>query len=148
MTNIFKIKWPSLNKEVRCRKIEHNQHIFDWWIEQLPIKALQGHTMAAGEALLLVSVPLNVPVNWEIRNESIEEIRLQKEGRLTIFMGNGTSTGIVLKYGKVTEDMKYPTFAEVIEDDLHILKEIGKKQWESILFTKKIILAEFTTMED
>jgi hypothetical protein len=148
MANVFKIKWPNLNKEVRCKKIEHNQHIFHWWVEQLPIKSLQGHTMAAGEALLLVSVPLNVPVNWEIRSETMEEIRLQKEGRLTIFMGNGTSTGIVIKYGKVTEDMKYPTFAEVIEDDLHILKEVGEKQWDSMLFTKEIILAEFSTMED
>jgi len=148
MADIFKIKWSTLDKEVRCKKIEHNQFIFDWFVKQFPIKALQGHTMAAGEALMLVSVPLKEALNWKPRSEAMEEIRAQKEGRITMFMGNGTSTGIVIKYGKITEDMSYPTFAEVIEEDLPILKKVGEQQWNAMLFTKEIIIAEFCKMED
>lgn len=147
MADDFKIKWDVLKKEVRCRKIEHNQFLFDWFVGQLPIRSLQGHTMAAGEALLLVSVPLNAPVNWEPRTEVVEEIRRQQEGRITLFMGNGTSAGLVIKYGRITEDMSYPTFAEVVEEDLPVLKEVGAAQWQSMLISKQIIIAEFCKAE-
>ena len=143
MADTFKIKWDALDKEVRCGKIGHNEFIFDWFVDQLPVRSLQGHTMAAGEALLLVSVPLNAPVNWEPRTEVMEEIRSQNEGRITLFMGNGTSAGFVIKYGRITEDMSYPTFAQVLDDDLPVLKEVGAAQWETMLITKKIIIAEF-----
>jgi len=139
----FRIRWEVLNREVRCRRIEHNQLICDWFIRQLPIRSLQGHTMAAGEALLLVSVPLNSPVNWKPRTEVQEEIRRQKEGRITLFMANGTSAGLVIKYGRITEDMSYPTFAEVVDEDLSVLKEVGEAQWQALLGTKQIIIAEF-----
>jgi hypothetical protein len=143
MAETFKIKWDALDKEVSCRKIEHNHFIFDWFVEQLPVRTLQGHTMAAGEALLLVSVPLNAPVNWQPRTEVQEEIRRQNEGRITLFMGNGTSAGFVIKYGRITEDMSYPTFAQVVDEDLPVLKEVGAAQWKTMLITKKIIIAEF-----
>ena len=143
MAETFLIRWPSLKKQVECRKIEHNHHIFDWWEAQLPIKALQGHLMAAGWGLYFVSVPLNTPVNWEPRTETMEEIRSQKEGRLTFFMGNGLSGGVVAKYGRITEPMWYPTFCEVVEDDLPVLREVGAVQWHSVLATKEIIVAEF-----
>jgi hypothetical protein len=58
-------------------------------------------------------------------------------------MGNGTSAGFVIKYGRITEDMSYPTFAQVVEEDLPVLKEVGAAQWETMLITKKIIIAEF-----
>ena len=148
MADYFKIKWESLGKEVRCKKIEHNQFMFDWFEEQLPVKSMQGHTLAAGWAIMHVSVPLNKPVNWEMRTEVTEVIGEQNEGRVTMFMGNGTSAGLVIKYGRITEDMSYPTFAEVVEEDLGILKEVGEAQWEAILYTKEIMIAEFCKVED
>lgn len=148
MVDDFRIRWDTLDREVRCRPIGHNQFIYDWFLKQLPIRSLQGHTMAAGEALLLVSVPLNAPVSWEPRSEVQEEIRHQKQGRITLFMANGTSAGFVIKYGKITEDMSYPTFAEVVEADLPVLREVGEAQWQSMLVTKQIIIAEFCRAEE
>ena len=148
MAEYFKIKWESLGKEVRCKKIEHNQFMFDWFVDQLPVKSMQGHTLAAGFAIMHVSVPLNKPVNWVPRTEVNELFKQQKEGRVTMFMGNGTSAGILFKYGKITEDMSYPTFAEVVEEDMPILKEVGEAQWNAILYSKEIIIAEFCKVED
>ena len=90
-----------------------------------------------------MAVPLNSPVDWEPRTEKVEEIGRQNKGRFSLFMGNGTSAGFVVPYGRVTEDMSYPTFAEVVPEDMPILCEVGERQWQSMLHTNEIIIAEF-----
>lgn len=146
MADMFKMKVQKLGKEIRFKKIEHNEFIFDWFVEQLPVATLQGHTMAAGLAILNVAVPMNKPVTWVPRSEITEVIGEKKEGRMTMFMGNGTSIGLVIKYGRITEDMSYPTFAEVVEEDMPILREIGEAQWDAMLFSKEIYIAEFVNV--
>ena len=73
MADTFVMRWPSLRKQVRCRKIEHNQHIFDWFEDQLPLKAVQGHTMVSGWNLYNVAVPLKKKTTWKLGSEAMSD---------------------------------------------------------------------------
>ena len=147
MSNSFIMKWPELNKQVVCEKIGHNQEMFDWWVSQLPLHSLVGHIMVAGWGMYAVSVPLHKPTTWIPRTEVVEEIRKQKDGRLDFFMPMGSVTSILIKYGEFTETMSYPTFAQVREADMGILREAGKAVWRAVTKTKDIITIEFIKKE-
>jgi hypothetical protein len=147
MTDSFIMRWPSLNKEIVCEKIGHNQELFDWWVSQLPLRSIMGHIMVAGWGLYAVSVELNKPTTWVPRTEVVEEIRKQKDGRIDFFMPMGGVTSLLIKYGEFTETMSYPTFAQVREQDLPILREVGAVVWHSVIQSKEIIITEYLKAE-
>jgi hypothetical protein len=143
MSSNFIMRWPELNKQVVCEKLSHNQEQFDWWVSQLPLKAVQGHIMVAGWGLYTFTVPLKKRVTWIPRTEVIEEIRFQKDGRIDLFMPMGSVASILVKYGEFTETMSYPTIAQVREDDMVTLREVGAAVWRSEIKTKEIFTVEY-----
>ena len=147
MSDQFIMRWPGLNRQVVCEKLPHNQEQFDWWVSQLPLRAVQGHIMVAGWGLYTFTVPLKKRVTWVPRTEVIEEIRKQKDGRVDFFMPMGTVASILVKYGEFTETMSYPTFAQVREADLPVLREVGAAVWRSEVKTKDIYIVEYLQQE-
>jgi hypothetical protein len=147
MTDTFIMRWPELGRQVVCERLGHNKEQFDWWVSQLPLRAVQGHIMVAGWGLYAFMVPLRQRVTWVPRTEVIEEIRLQKEGRVDLFMPMGSVASILVKYGEFTETMSYPTFAQVREADLPALREVGAAVWRSEVKTKKIYTVEYLKAE-
>jgi hypothetical protein len=147
MSDRFIMRWPELNRQVICEKLSHNQTQFDWWVEQLPLRAVQGHTMVAGWGLCVFSVLLKNKVNWVPSTEVIEEIRFQKNGRVDIINPMGTVANILVKYGEFTETMNYPTFAQVREEDMKVLGEVGAAVWHSYIKTKQIYMVEYLPVE-
>jgi hypothetical protein len=147
MSDQFIMSWPQLNQQIVCEKLPHNREQFDWWISQLPLRAVQGHIMVAGWGLYAFSVPLRQRVTWIPRTEVIEEIRRQKDGRIDLFMPMGSVASILVKYGEFTETMSYPTFAQVRDQDLPVLREVGAAIWRSEVKTKEIITVEYLALE-
>jgi hypothetical protein len=149
MADSFVMRWPSLGTQVRCGKISHNQHIFDWWVEQLPIKALQSHTMVSGWCLSVFFARVKTPWTWELGNEVREDMSLSPDGRIKIQNqpAGGVAT-VLVKYGDRTEDVHDMTFANVLEQDLPTLREAGAAQWKASLYTKEIIIVEFVKDEE
>jgi len=143
MTDTFIMRWPELKQQVVCEKLDHNREQFDWWVSQLPLRAIQGHIMVAGLGLYAFMVPLRQRVSWVPRTEVIEEIRFQKDGRVDLFMPMGSVASILVKYGEFTETMSYPTFAQVREADLPALRAVGAAVWRSEVKTKAIYTVEY-----
>jgi len=149
MADRFIMRWPSLGTQVRCEKIGHNQHIFDWWVEQLPIKSVQSHTMVSGWCLSVVTARIKTPWTWEPGNEVREDLSLSPDGRMKIqSQPAGGVTTFLVKYGDRTEDIHDMTFANVLEEDLPALREAGAVQWKSSVYSKEVIVVEFLKAEE
>jgi hypothetical protein len=149
MADSFIMRWPSLGTQVRCDKIGHNQHIFDWLVEQLPISSVQSHTMVSGWCLSVVTARVKTPWTWELGNEVREDMSLSPDGRIKIQgqPAGGVATFLV-KYAERTENVHDMTFANVREQDLPTLCEAGAAQWKASLYTKEVIIVEFVRDEE
>ncbi len=86
MSDQFLMRWPELRKEVVFNNLNHNQKIFDWWVDQLPLRAVQGHVLVAGWGLSAWNIRLKNFTTWTPRTEVIEEFRTQPDGRVDLFM--------------------------------------------------------------
>jgi hypothetical protein len=143
MANTYIMRWPSLNKQVRCDKIGHNQHIFDWWVDQLPLKAVHEETMVAGWCLYALVIPLKKHTTWKLGTEVREDLSKNPIGRVHMDPSAGEVLESSVKFGENTEYIPTISFAQVREEDLPILKEVGMIVWNRIIQTKEITPVEF-----
>ena len=149
MADRFIMRWPSLGTQVRCDKIDHNQHIFDWWVEQLPIKSIQSHTMVSGWCLSVVTARIKTPWTWQPGEEVREDMSLSPDGRMKIqCQPAGGVTTFLVKYGDRSENIHDMTFADVREEDLPVLRQVGAAQWKSSVYSKEVIVVEFVKAEE
>jgi len=143
MVDTFLMRWPSLGKQVRCEKIDLNPHIFDWWMQQLPLKTVQCHTMVSGRCLYAVSVAVKTQMPWLPGSEAVEDLSLMPVGRVCTFSPVGEVMELVTKYDAATEYMDLISFAQVRAEDFPILREVGAAIWNAVISTKEIILVEY-----
>lgn len=142
------MRWPELGKQVRVRPIAHNRKVFDWFVENLPIRALQGHTVVAGNALFSLNVSFKKAFPWLEKDLAKDNVSTMPTGRFTFFMTVGKVGNISVKWGDMTEPLSYTSWAEVVEEDKPILAEVGKKVWSIFMGIKKpIVHVEFVKVE-
>ena len=148
MAGYFVIRWPSLGKQVRCGGIDLNPGIFEWWVEQLPIKAVQTHTLVSGSVLSTLVVRAPAPYTWEPGTEVTEDSRFVPDGRVKIKRHNVPGVvQVYVKYGPRTEDLQDVSFAQVWEQDLPVLYQVGAAVWKAVMQTKQVIAVEFVKVE-
>jgi hypothetical protein len=148
MSDGFIMRWPELGKQVRVRPIGHNQEVFDWFVENLPIRALQGHTVVAGYALFALNVAFKKAFPWREKDLAKDNVSTMPTGRFTFFMTVGKVGNISVKWGEMTEPLSYVSWAEVVEEDQAILAEVGKTVWDIFMGLKKpIVHVEFVKVE-
>jgi hypothetical protein len=149
LANEFIMKWPSLGKQVRFEKIGHNQHIYDWWMEQLPAAAVQSHTIVSGWCISTLVVPTRTLYPCSPETEVLEDISKAPDGRMKLkhhrVFG---STQVLVKYDERSEDLQDITFANAVEADLEELREVGKAVWKAVMQTKEVIRVEFFKAEE
>jgi hypothetical protein len=144
----FVIRWPGLDKQVRCGGVDLNHEILEWWVEQLPIKAVQTHTLVSGSVLSTLVVRTPAPYTWDLGTEATEDSRFVPDGRIKIKRHNVAGVvQVYVKYGPRTEDLQDISFAQVWEEDLPTLYEVGAEVWKAVMQTKKVIFVEFATAE-
>ena len=150
MSNGFVLRWPSLDQQVRFHSIELNRVLFEWWLKQLPVRAVQTHTLVSGSVLSMTVVRTSTPYTWEMGSEETEDSRFVPDGRLKIKRHNVPPgvVGLYIKYGPRTEDLQDISFAQVWEEDLPILHQVGKAVWKSVMQTKEVIIVEFLKAEE
>lgn len=149
MTDAFIMRWPSLGKQVRFEKIGHNQHVFDWWVEQLPAKAVQSHTIVSGWCLSTLVVRTRAPYPWQPDDEILEDISKAPDGRMKIKHHRVYgSAQVLVKYDERSEDLQDITFANACAEDLVTLREVGRAVWKAVVQTKQVILVEFLKAEE
>ena len=148
MTDTFIMRWPSLRKKVRCQKMKDNRHIFDWFEDQLPLKAVQGHTMVSGWNLYNVAIPLKRRMTWKPGTEVMSDPTKGPDGRMSLSSPSGLVGEMGIRHGVGTEDIDVPDFAQVRPEDLPILREVGAAQWKAVIQTKEVIVVEFVKADE
>jgi len=144
----FIMRFPELQKELRVGPIEHNQAVFRWFVDNLPTRALAGHTVVAGFSLFVINIPVRNPFPWKESDLVIEDISKMPIGRCTFFMTAGKVANVSCKCGEVTEPMSYITWADVVEEDKPALYEVGRAIWKIFMGNKKdIVHIEFVKAE-
>jgi hypothetical protein len=82
-------------------------------------------------------------------SEAPEDSRIVPDGRIKIKRHNVAGVvGLYVKYGPRTENLQDISFAQVWEEDLPILRQVGAAVWKSIMWTKEIVVGEFLAMEE
>jgi hypothetical protein len=148
VSNTFIMRWPSLGKQVRCNKIDGNQHIFDWFEDQLPLKAVQVHTMVSGWNLYNVAVPLKKRMTWKPGSEVMEDPTKGPDGRISLNSPTGLVAEMGIRHGVGTENIDVVNIAQVRPEDLPILREVGAAQWKAVIQTKEVIVVEFVKAKE
>ena len=139
MERILEMEWPEINIKVEAEPLPFNQDLYEFFLDNLPLKGIQSHGVVSGRILYILNLKLKkFPTRrWmEFRMEDLSE---EPVGRVSMFLTAGKVGSIMAKYGYISEPMSYPTIAQVKEADIDKLVEAGEAEWEAIYRTKEII---------
>ena len=145
----FVMRWPELGLEVKCESIGVNEAACEQMVANMPIKAVQGHEMVGGWALHDRSVifgkkPFDLRAS-DLVQETMEEAPV---GRISLLCPQTTGTELLVKYDEMVDNREYVPVAQVVEEDLEVLKKAGRAQWKSATRTKEVITVEFVAGEE
>jgi hypothetical protein len=139
----FLMSFPELNLSVKVEPLANNQNLYDWFLENLPLKGVQSHAVVSGKLIYIMNLRMKKPSPVRYRDLAVEDLSEAKDGRIFIFITAGKVGSISVKYGEVSENMNYPVLAQVRQEDLKNLAKIGEAVWKSIYSTKQVITVEF-----
>ena len=144
----FIMRWPELNRSVRCEGIHENEKALEVFLENLPIRTVQGHEMVGGwmirnRSVLMEKKFFDVPAS-ELKQESMKDAPI---GRISLLFPQGIMTEMLIKYDECKDVRQYVPVAKVVDEDLQTLNEVGKLQWKSATRTKEIYTVEFIREE-
>lgn len=140
----FTMRWPALNLSVDCESCGENEAALRILMENMPIKTVQGHEMVGGWILRNRSVVMNkrffdIPAA-KLTQETMKDAPV---GRISLLFPQGNMTEMLVKYDDCDDFRNYVPVAKVVDQDLEVLKKVGKLQWQSTTHSKQVIVVEF-----
>ncbi|GFG18440.1 hypothetical protein IFM61392_10555 [Aspergillus lentulus] len=122
---------PGLGYTFRARLlVNENPDVVHQVLGQLPLKSVLGHVVIAGETFWTPTRIVHLGRNHMVQRH-----------RGAVYL-NAPGQSICITYGKITESAKINKFAEVFEEDLPKLEEIGK-----LVYQQTVALPRHTLME-
>lgn len=105
---------PSVGLSFRAKLlVKENPDVVEQVLAQLPLKSVLGHVVISGEAIWMPTRIVHLG-----RNNMVQ----RHPGAVYLYAPGQT---ICLTYGRITESANVNKFAEVLEDDLPTLQELG-----------------------
>ena len=143
------IRCEEMDLQIRAKALDHNKKVFDWFCANFPTRYVLSATVVAGLQVYFQKVPmLNTECNWIQEDCLLEYMHEYPVGTFMAFMCAGNVANMTIKAGEQTEPMCYPTFARVIDEDIPVLLEMGRRIWEDQLMNKKVFHADLTVIEE
>ena len=139
----FKMQWPQLGLAVNCEACGKNEDALKVLMDNMPIKTVQGHEMVGGWMLRDRCVYMgkhffDIPAE-DLETECMKDAPI---GRISLQFPQGNCAEMLVKYDQCEDFRSYVPVANVVAEDLEILKKVGKLQWKSATRTKEILLVE------
>lgn len=144
----FLMSFPELNLSVQVEPLAKNQELYDWFLENLPLKGVQSHAVVSGKLIYIMNLRMKKAAPVRYRDLAVEDLSEARDGRIFIFITAGKVGSVSVKYGEVSENMSYPVLAQVRQEGLKNLEKIGAAVWKSIYSTKQVITVEFLRKQD
>lgn len=118
-SNGISFHMPRYDFTVRARWLDSNPRLVDRMKEALPVSALFSHVVVSGQTVGAVT---------RIRYDGAGVMVPRVFGSVFFYQ---PSQKINLCYGEITESAKVNQFAEVIQDDLDALRDLGSRVWSN-----------------
>lgn len=110
---------PSVGLSFRAKLLaQDNPDVVEQVLAQLPLRSVLGHVVISGEAIWMPTRIVHLG-----RNNMVQ----RHPGAVYLYAPGQT---ICLTYGKITESANVNKFAEVVEEDLPTLQELGTLVYE------------------
>ncbi|MBS7700105.1 MULTISPECIES: DUF3830 family protein [unclassified Chelatococcus] len=118
-SEILEFDAPSVGLSFRARLlVEENPDVVAQVLTQLPLKSVLGHVVISGEAIWMPTRIVHLG-----RNNMVQ----RHPGAVYLY---APGQSICLTYGKITESANVNKFAEVFEEDLAKLQQLGTEVYE------------------
>lgn len=132
------VEWPQLNIKVEAILEDvRNADLIDEIWDNLPMEAIQEHAMVTGKSMYC----------W-VPMISLAEIPFQMMIKDTppgvVSYSQKTGNKMIIRYGKVTEDLMTPIVGFIPQEQIHELEKVGETIWESYQTDKKPLIVKFT----
>ncbi|PSH63316.1 hypothetical protein CU102_23890 [Phyllobacterium brassicacearum] len=101
--------------------VNENPDVIEQVLAQLPLQSVLGHVVVSGEAIWMPTRIVHIG-----RNNMVQ----RHPGAVYLYAPGQT---ICLTYGRITESATVNKFAEVFEEDLPILRQLGELVYEQTI---------------
>lgn len=150
----FLMAWPELDVSVECEPLAINRSIYDWWIERMPLRAVQSHALVTGPLIYCLCVWLPERA-LALGADEVTTMQMvdAPPGYGTLGyserggFGGGLIGGLEVTYGQLTEDMPCVYSFKVVDDDIKTLVNAGRRIWESVYKTNELITVEVSVIQ-
>ena len=140
---ILVTEWPELGIKIESEPLPFNRQAYDWFLDNCPVTGVQGHAVVSGKLIYIMNLKMPKFPQFKYTDLKMEDLSEEDIGRVSIFITAGGVGSIMVKYDDITENMSYPTIAQVVESDIEKLKEAGEAIWNAIYKTKDIITVNY-----
>ena len=131
------IEWPQLDitVEAKLEDIKNKELIDEIW-KNLPMSAIQEHAMVTGKSMY-AWVPMismaPTPFQMEIKDTPPGVVSYSQK----------TGNKMIVRYGKVTEDLLTPIVGFIDPEDVPKLDEVGQAVWKNYTTDKTPIVVNY-----
>ena len=132
------IEWPDLGVKVEAvLEDARNADLINEIWENLPMTSIQEHAMVTGKSMYcwapMISLA-DIPFQMEIKDTP--------PGVVSYYQKTGNN--LIVRYGKVTEEMMTPIVGFIAPEEVPKLDYVGKTVWDNYSGDKKPIVEKFT----
>lgn len=137
MKSMF-IEWPELDVKVEViLEDERNANLINEIWENLPMTSVQEHAMVTGKSMYcwvpMISL-VDIPYQMVIKETPPGVVSYSQK----------TGNKMIVRYGKVTEDLMTPIVGFISKEQIAELEKVGTAVWSSYSTDKKPIFVTFT----
>lgn len=140
MGKIFTINWPKLEKAVEAELNEdQDRELQESFWNALPFSSIQSHAVCAGLQMYAPFRSVCLP-----SNPKYEPMNEQAVGRVNLELD---FQYLAINYGPMSEPVPALPIAQIRDEDIEEIKQIGKMAWENLLFNTEFIMVHFDIKE-
>ena len=126
MSQFVIIRWRELRESVRALLLDEvNPYACEELVGMLPVESIQSHAVVAGNQMY---APIRIALDRS--RCRFENMAAQPEGRVNIELDFQYFS---INYGPMTEAVPALAVAQVVDEDIPRLREIGRKVWDNLL---------------
>ncbi len=143
MGHQLRFRWPQIGTAITVELLDDlNPELTNLLWEALPLRSIQSHAVVAGQQMYF-------PTRLVLRDPDsafVEPMHEQPKGRINF---EPFFQYLSINYGPISEPVRAWPVGQVVERDISLLPDLGKRVWENLLYSKTalLVIVEHTDVE-
>lgn len=132
MSSFVEFYWPDLDCNTKAKLLtELNPELCKEFMKTLPFKSIQSHAVVAGKQMYF---PYRLLADTVYQSEDMDK---QPIGRINIELD---FQYLAINYGPMTEPVPAIPLAQIVDEDLDKIINVGEKVWNNLLFSDEYLI--------